>query len=94
MATGREPSSWVSKPETGAQVGLPSGLLPGSMLPGGIVPGGMEAGGMGAGAGAGGFGLCGACNRVRLTSEGLLKPCLQYGGGTDLRQLLIPAYIK
>ena len=32
--------------------------------------------------------FCGECNRVRLTSEGLLKPCLQYGGGTDLRQLL------
>ena len=32
--------------------------------------------------------FCGECNRVRLTSEGLLKPCLQYGGGTDLRTLL------
>lgn len=32
--------------------------------------------------------FCAECNRVRLTSEGLLKPCLQYGGGTDLRQLL------
>ena len=32
--------------------------------------------------------FCGECNRVRLTSEGLLKPCLQYAGGTDLRQLL------
>ena len=32
--------------------------------------------------------FCGECNRVRLTSEGLLKPCLQYAGGTDLRQLM------
>lgn len=32
--------------------------------------------------------FCGGCNRVRLTSEGYLKPCLQYGGGTDLRALL------
>lgn len=32
--------------------------------------------------------FCSECNRVRLTSEGLLKPCLQYAGGTDLRQLL------
>lgn len=32
--------------------------------------------------------FCGECNRVRLTSEGLLKPCLQSAGGTDLRQLL------
>ncbi|MBR4410191.1 MAG: GTP 3',8-cyclase MoaA [Firmicutes bacterium] len=32
--------------------------------------------------------FCAECNRVRLTSEGLLKPCLQYAGGTDLRQLL------
>lgn len=32
--------------------------------------------------------FCGSCNRVRLTSEGYLKPCLQYGGGTDLRALL------
>lgn len=32
--------------------------------------------------------FCGCCNRVRLTSEGYLKPCLQYGGGTDLRALL------
>lgn len=32
--------------------------------------------------------FCGGCNRVRLTSEGYLKPCLQYGSGTDLRALL------
>ena len=29
-----------------------------------------------------------ACNRVRLTSEGYLKTCLQYDSGTDLRVLL------
>lgn len=32
--------------------------------------------------------FCSSCNRVRLTSEGYLKPCLQYGSGTDLRALL------
>ena len=32
--------------------------------------------------------FCGGCNRVRLTSEGYLKPCLQYESGTDLRALL------
>ncbi len=32
--------------------------------------------------------FCGTCNRIRLTSEGCLKPCLQYAGGTDLRKLL------
>ena len=32
--------------------------------------------------------FCGGCNRVRLTSEGYLKPCLQYGSGTDLREML------
>ncbi len=32
--------------------------------------------------------FCDGCNRVRLTSEGYLKPCLQYGSGTDLRVLL------
>lgn len=32
--------------------------------------------------------FCDNCNRVRLTSEGYLKPCLQYGTGTDLRKLL------
>ena len=32
--------------------------------------------------------FCGSCNRVRLTSEGILKPCLQYSGGADLRELL------
>lgn len=32
--------------------------------------------------------FCHTCNRIRLTSEGMLKPCLHYGGGTDLRILL------
>ena len=32
--------------------------------------------------------FCNTCNRVRLTSEGYLKPCLQYGTGSDLRKLL------
>ena len=32
--------------------------------------------------------FCERCNRVRLTSTGLLKPCLCYGEGTDLRALL------
>lgn len=32
--------------------------------------------------------FCGSCNRIRLTSEGYLKPCLQYAGGTDLKALL------
>ena len=32
--------------------------------------------------------FCGTCNRIRLTSEGRLKPCLQYGDGADLRRLL------
>ena len=32
--------------------------------------------------------FCDKCNRVRLTSEGYLKPCLQYGTGADLRKLL------
>ncbi len=32
--------------------------------------------------------FCSGCNRVRLTSEGYLKLCLQYTDGLDLRQLL------
>ncbi|WP_333791738.1 GTP 3',8-cyclase MoaA [Muricomes intestini] len=32
--------------------------------------------------------FCGECNRVRLTAEGFLKPCLQYSTGEDLRKLL------
>jgi len=33
-------------------------------------------------------GFCETCNRLRLTSEGLLKPCLSYDLGLDLRPLL------
>ncbi len=32
--------------------------------------------------------FCDSCNRIRLTSTGVLKPCLQYGGGTDIRGLM------
>ncbi|MDO4294934.1 MAG: GTP 3',8-cyclase MoaA [bacterium] len=32
--------------------------------------------------------FCASCNRIRLTSTGLLKPCLCYGEGRDLRRLL------
>lgn len=32
--------------------------------------------------------FCDRCNRVRLTSEGFLKNCLQYAGGTDLKALM------
>jgi cyclic pyranopterin phosphate synthase len=32
--------------------------------------------------------FCGSCNRVRLTADGVLKPCLCYGGGLDLKPLL------
>jgi cyclic pyranopterin phosphate synthase len=32
--------------------------------------------------------FCDRCNRVRLTAEGWLKPCLCYEDGTDLRQVL------
>ena len=32
--------------------------------------------------------FCASCNRVRLTSTGLLKPCLCYEQGTDLKPLL------
>lgn len=32
--------------------------------------------------------FCDSCNRVRLTSEGFLKLCLQYEAGIDLRKLL------
>ena len=32
--------------------------------------------------------FCECCNRVRITSTGLLKPCLCYSEGTDLRDLL------
>lgn len=32
--------------------------------------------------------FCARCNRVRLTSEGYLKACLQYQTGTDLRTMM------
>ncbi len=32
--------------------------------------------------------FCGSCNRVRLTADGMLKPCLCYEDGTDLKELL------
>ena len=32
--------------------------------------------------------FCNQCNRVRLTSEGFMKGCLQYQEGTDLRGLM------
>lgn len=32
--------------------------------------------------------FCSECNRIRLTSEGYLKACLQYETGADLRKLL------
>ena len=32
--------------------------------------------------------FCGHCNRIRMTAEGFLKPCLQFSTGADLRELL------
>lgn len=32
--------------------------------------------------------FCSTCNRLRLTSEGMLKPCLQYGTATNIKALL------
>ncbi len=32
--------------------------------------------------------FCGTCNRVRLTADGMLKPCLCYSEGVDLKPLL------
>ena len=32
--------------------------------------------------------FCGSCNRIRLTSMGLLKPCLHFEEGADLRSLM------
>ena len=32
--------------------------------------------------------FCGECNRIRLTAHGFVKPCLQYGTGTELKELL------
>ena len=33
-------------------------------------------------------GFCSACNRLRLTSTGFLKPCLCYDDGVDLRAIV------
>lgn len=33
-------------------------------------------------------GFCSSCNRVRLTSEGYLKNCLQYSSGVDLKKIM------
>ena len=32
--------------------------------------------------------FCGECNRIRLTSQGFLKTCLQYTAGRDLREII------
>ncbi|MBR5516709.1 MAG: GTP 3',8-cyclase MoaA [Firmicutes bacterium] len=32
--------------------------------------------------------FCDRCNRIRLTAEGMLKPCLQYAGGVDLKKAI------
>ena len=32
--------------------------------------------------------FCGDCNRIRLTAEGFLKPCLNFGTGLDVKNLL------
>lgn len=32
--------------------------------------------------------FCGNCNRIRLTAEGFLKPCLNFGIGLDVKNLL------
>lgn len=32
--------------------------------------------------------FCGKCNRIRLTSQGFLKTCLQYAAGRDLREVI------
>ena len=32
--------------------------------------------------------FCSECNRIRLTSQGYLKTCLQYTAGRDLREAL------
>lgn len=32
--------------------------------------------------------FCDRCNRIRLTSDGKLKPCLQYGAAADMKALL------
>lgn len=37
--------------------------------------------------------FCESCNRIRLTSEGFLKPCLCYDSGVDLRPLLRDSHV-
>lgn len=32
--------------------------------------------------------FCESCNRIRLTSDGILKPCLQYAGRVSLKEML------
>lgn len=32
--------------------------------------------------------FCSSCNRIRLTSDGYLKKCLQYTSGTDLKKII------
>ncbi|WP_033126599.1 GTP 3',8-cyclase MoaA [Eubacterium sp. ER2] len=32
--------------------------------------------------------FCSECNRIRMTAEGFLKPCLQYASGEDLREMI------
>lgn len=32
--------------------------------------------------------FCDSCNRVRLLADGLLKPCLQYDNGVDLKEII------
>ena len=36
--------------------------------------------------------FCGSCNRIRLTAEGFLKPCLNFGTGLDVKNLLRSNY--
>mgnify|MGYP002510139666 CR=1 FL=1 len=38
--------------------------------------------------------FCGNCNRIRLTSQGELKPCLCYGESYDLRTALRGSYVE
>lgn len=33
--------------------------------------------------------FCASCNRMRLTADGLLKGCLQYAGGINLKQMMV-----
>lgn len=32
--------------------------------------------------------FCDSCNRIRLTAQGIVKPCLQFEGGIDLKKML------